>query len=238
MAQPKSEIRISLLYQDSLRHFFSYVIAFLLSSNLFGQSDTIATSTGSKWGIGLEFGPCTGWFFATGEASQKINDGWCYANVGATFSWKRIHYTFHIGGLSGSLDEDLDYGTDWKKTNRFGSSHLQLSAAYEWVNTKHFNVMPFLNAGLVAFNSGPDSIAANPTATGWLPTASLGTIFDLKLNLPVLPKNRSEDYEYGNQYYYLRIITGVYPAYFRNPFRLNGSMYFISLNLGFYLRAA
>lgn len=217
--------------------FLACLSLILCSSNLFSQSDSIQSDEDANWGIGMEFGPCTGWFFATGESDQKINDGSCYANAGATFSWKRIHYTFHIGGLSASLEEDLNYGTDWNKNNRFGSSHLQISAAYELVNTRHFNVMPFLNGGLVAFSSGTDSTASNPSNTGWLPSASLGTIFDLKWNAPLLPKNRSEDYEYGGAYYFLRVITGVYPAYFRNPFRLNGSMYFVSLNIGFYLKA-
>lgn len=187
-----------------------------------------------NWGVGAELGPCTGMFFLTGNSSQVIQDGWCYANIGLTFSYKKFHYTLRTGGIAGSIKKDLDFGENWNKGNNFGSSHLQLSVGYELLNRKWINIIPFASGGLVAFNTSSDGLEPKPNTTNKRPSYSIGTAFDFKINIPVKERNQFPGYEYLRQYLYFRMLTGIYPTYFQNPLDIKGSMYFINLSIGAY----
>lgn len=213
-----------------------FLLTIFFASTAFCQTDTTKTYGYGKWGIGAELGPCTGMYFLTGNSKDKLNEGWCYANVGLTVSCKKFHYMLQLGGVSGSLKEDLLYGQDWKKGNSFGSVNLQLGIGYELLNTRYFNIIPFVSGGMKAFNTGPVDSPARPTATHFMPSYSAGTAFDFKINFPVREKYRFPGYEYEVQYLYFRVLTGVYPAYFYDPLKVNGSLYFVNLSIGGYYK--
>lgn len=159
------------------------ILFLLLSYKSYSQSDTAKIEYDyGNWGIGAELGPCTGMFFLTGNSSNKIQDGWCYANVGLTFSYNQVHYILQTGGISGSIKNDLNYGENWNEGNGLGSAHLQLSVGYELLNTKRLNIIPFVSGGLTSFNSSSDSLDPKPKSTNWTPSYSIGTAFDFKIN--------------------------------------------------------
>jgi hypothetical protein len=213
------------------------ILFLVINVQAYAQIDTTKTEYDyGNWGIGAELGPCTGLFFLTGNAATQLNDGWCYANVGITFSYKKLHYILQTGGISGSIKEDLNFGENWNNGNFLGSAHLQLSVGYELLNTKRFNILPFVSGGITAFSSSSDNLFPKPKSTNWTPSYSIGTAFDFKINFPVKEKNQFPGYEYAKQYLYFRILTGVYPTYFRNPLDINGSMYFINLSIGGYIK--
>jgi hypothetical protein len=217
-----------------MRTFLVFVGAFLFSFKAFCQLDTVAEIPHGKWGFGMELGPCTGMYFLSGDAKGKISEGWCYANVGLTLSYAKFHFMLQTGGVSGSVKEELAYGPEWKKGNRFGTAHLQLSVGYELLATRYFNIIPFVSGGFTAFNTQPDSTHAKGIATRFTPSYAAGTAFDLKMNFPVFKRKRDPDVVYTRSYLYLRLLTGIYPTYFQNPLGINGSMYFVNLSVGFY----
>lgn len=193
--------------------------------------DTLQTYTYGKWGLGAELGPCTGMFFLTGDSKQKINDGWCYANVGLILSHNKFHYMVQTGGISTKLNDSIPYGELWKKGNHVGSVHLQLSVGYELINTKLINIIPFASGGLKSFSVDEGSDGAF-THTKMKPSYSVGFAFDFKIISPVKEKNKFSGSEYEVQYFYVRILTGVYPNYLENSLNVNGSMYYVNLSLG------
>ncbi|MBK9149243.1 MAG: hypothetical protein IPM12_15665 [Flavobacteriales bacterium] len=207
----------------------------LLGIKTYSQSDTAdAEYDYGNWGVGAELGPCTGIFLLTGNAANMVQDGWCYANAGLTFSYRKVHYILQTGGISGSIISDLNYGENWNEGNGLGSTHLQLSVGYELLNTKRFTIIPFVSGGLKAFNSSSNSSEPKRESTNWIPSFSVGTAFDFKIHFPIKEKNQFPGHEYVTQYLYFRVLTGVYPAYFQNPLDIRGSMYFINLSIGGY----
>ncbi|MBL0262285.1 MAG: hypothetical protein IPQ05_00130 [Leptospiraceae bacterium] len=193
------------------------------------------TYTFGKWGLGAELGPCTGMFFLTGDSKQKINDGWCYANVGLIMSYNKFHYMLQIGGISATLNDSIPFGDLWKKDNHIGSVHLQLSVGYELVNTKLVNVIPFASGGSKSFSTDEGS-GNDYSRTKMKPSYSLGFALDFKINSPVKEKNKFPGSEYVVQYFYVRILSGIYPNYLDNSLNVNGSMYFVNLSTGGYFK--
>ena len=206
------------------------------SSVVHSQYDSSTTYDYGIWGIGAELGPCTGMFFLTGNANEMLNDMWCYANVGVTFSHKRTHFIVQTGGISGSIKESLGLGPEWKKGNHFGSVNLQLSLGYELLNTKHFNIIPFLSGGITAFNTQVDSIDAIGTSTNWTPSYSFGSAFDFKINFFRKKKHQFPGHEFETRYLYFRLITGMYPTYFNRALDIHGAMYFVNLSVGVFYK--
>lgn len=209
-------------------------LTLLCSVPAYCQADTVETEKESKWGFGGELGPCTGIYFLSGDAKQKLSEGWCYANAGVIISYSRVHFMLQVGGVSGSIREELSYGPEWKKENHFGSSNLQLSVGYELLNEKHLNIIPFVTGGMTAFNTRPDSTGSRGVATRFVgPSYAIGTAFDFKLNFPMFKKNRKPSVVYTMGYLYLRVMTGIYPTYF-HPLDMNGGLGFVNVSLGFY----
>lgn len=211
-----------------------FLIVITHSLRSFGQ-DTLQTYTYGKWGIGSELGPCTGMFFLTGDAKEKIKDGWCYANVGLILSHNKFHYMAQLGGISAELNDTIPYGNLWKKGNHVGSLHLQLSLGYEWINTKIINIIPFASGGVRSFSSDEGS-GEDFTRTKSKPSYSLGLAFDFKINSPIKEKNKFPDSDYITQYFYVRVLTGMYPNYLKSALNINGSMYFVNLSIGAYYK--
>lgn len=198
----------------------------------FGQTETTETHERGHWGVGVELGPCSGMYFLTGQANKSLNHGWCYANVGLTVTYKKYHFILQTGGISGSIQNDLSIGQEWKKDNNFGSVNLQLAAGYQLLNTKWFNIIPFVSGGATVFNTGPDVDNAKKTTSRWSPSYSIGSAFDFKVNFPVSKRNRFPGHEYVRQYLYLRLITGISPTYFDLQLDMKGAMYFVNLSIG------
>ena len=200
-----------------------------------GQIDSIEIDKGDNVGYGIEIGPCTVLFLLTGSSKDKLNDGWCFANVGFYFKYNRFHYILHTGGISSSIKENLTFSENWDEENRFGSLNLELSVGYELFNNRYFNIIPYLSGGLKSFNTRYDSINAEVTKTNLKLSYSLGTAFDFKIDLPIKEENKFLRFSKDNPYLYFRALTGVYPNYLKSPLRINGSLFFINLSLGYCL---
>jgi|GEM_PF-6558144 len=199
------------------RSILIFLAALVCSTAVSGQTDSTEAYI-PKWGFGMAFSPCTGMYFLTGHSKEKLSEGWCFANVGMTISYSKLHFTLEFGGLSGSLKEELSYGQAWKKDNRFGSTNLQLSTGYELLDKKYFRILPYVTTGMTVFNTKFDSTGAKPALTRWMPSVAVGTAFDFKINWQCL---------------YLRAATGIYPAYFY-PLKMNGALCYVNLGIGFY----
>ena len=135
-----------------------------------------------------------------------------------------------------TIKEDLSFDTNWKKSNQFGSSNLQLLSGYQLLNKRHFNIIPFITLGATAFNTQPQDNSIKGASTNFRPSYSLGAAYDLKINFAVKKRNQFPGYEHVVQYMYFRLITGVYPTYFQTQLKLNGSMYYANLSVGFYAK--
>src|SRR5690554_6985989 len=99
------------------------------------------------WGIGFDFGPCTGFGFAYGEASEYVDEE-CYVNIGLIFIRNKIHYVARLGALSGGLNKTLPFDTTWAAGNFFQSTNIELVVGYQLMDKHRFNIVPFLSAGV------------------------------------------------------------------------------------------
>lgn len=138
----------------------------------------------------------------------------------------------HAGGVSATLKDSLPYGLHWKKGNDFGYAHLQLSIGYEWINTKRINIIPFVSGGLKSFRVTEKDNDDESSKTKMTPSYSIGFALDFKINSPVKVKNKFPGSEYEIQYFYVRILSGVFPNYFENPLNVGGMLYYINLSIG------
>ena len=200
-----------------------YFISFLCSTNSYCQTDSSNTYK-NKLLCGIEIGPATGLFFLTGNAKQQVNEGWCYANVGITLTYNRFQLMLQTGGITTTIKENLVYGQDWIKDYKIGSVNFQSSLGYQVVCNKSINVIPFITGGCKNFKAWDDKTNEGPGETKYTFTYALGSTIDYKIYAP--------HFGYGLVYFYLRILTGIYPNYFENPLKTNGNLYFINLSIG------
>jgi hypothetical protein len=188
-----------------------------------------------KLGIGFDFCPCTGLYYLYGTPKDKIKPE-CIVNLGLTVSQNKIHYMFRLRPTEGALKQNLAYGQEWKEGNSFKSLNIELAAGYELLNKRIFNIIPIASVGLLSFTTIPNNENELSTSTKTYLSWSLGTAFDLKLNMPIREKNRFPGYEYVVQYFNLRILTGISPTYFKVPFDMNGGLFYISASISGYFK--
>lgn len=218
-----------------MRKIATLLFLLALQVSVYAQSDSLQKPRASHWGFGMELGPCTGKYFLTGEAKQYISEG-CIANVSITISYDKFHFIMQLGGISGSIKNELSHGLEWKMGNNFGSSHLQLSFGYELLSTRRLNIIPFASGGMTVFNTRLDTTGSFGAGhSRWSASYSVGSAFDFKMNFPLFKKNREPGVDHGRAYLYFRVLTGIYPNYFRQQLGINGSMYFVNLSVGFYV---
>ena len=195
---------------------------------LFVQKYFIMESEPGQWGLGFDFGPCTGAFFLSASAERKISPG-CFANIGFIISYKKLHYMVRVGGLSGSIRETFVSNPGWKKGRTFNSGYGEMTVGYELIFSKFINIIPVITAGATSFASGSDD-PPERLGTSTYFTWGTGLALDLKLNQK--SKFWIPGEEYLVQYWYLRILAKIYPGYFQAPFDMTGNMYVLSFNIG------
>lgn len=205
----------------------------LVTLFVYSQQDTVRFDYGRS-GIGAELGPCTGLGFLYGNSQESINCD-CFANVGVIYTHNKMHYSIRMAGMSGFLKDDLDFGTEWRKNYDFNSMNLEMSVGYQILDIKRFNIIPMITGGLKSFNIRED-VGEDVTKTNYYGTISFSSAIDIKFHLPVKEKNKCPGSEYTIQYLYIRLIGGIYPNYFKNPFGLDGGIYYFNLSLGAYYR--
>ncbi len=212
---------------------------------LYCQTNTTETDSTKygygKWGLGFDFGPCSGFYFLYGTPKNKIKCE-CIVNIGLIFSYKKMHYAFRYMPTEGTLQKSLDYGQKWEKGNRFQSSNFELAIGYELLNKKVFNIIPIGSVGLLSFKTRSADNKKLLASTKYHFSWSVGTAFDFKLRTPALKKNKAkyspESLKYNVSYWYLRVLTGIYPTYFQNPFDMNGGLYYFSISIGGHMKPA
>jgi hypothetical protein len=192
----------------------------IFCTRVFSQTDTTKAPAIPKWGWGMELGPGSGMYLLTGDAKEKLSEGWTFFNVDMSLSWNRLHFIAQISGFGSSIKQGLDYGPDWKKDNYIGSTNFQLSTGYNLLEKKYYRILPFVSTGMTAFKTNVDSTGAKSTFSDFKPSYAIGTAFDFKLNWQCLQ---------------FRLWTGIYPAYFLAPLKMKGSLCFVNLSLGFYI---
>jgi len=202
-----------------LRFLQMLLIAAGAFSSTASSAQTDTTEIYGKWGFGMELGPASGMYFLSGEAKQKISEGWGYSSLGITVSYARFHFMLQLGGMGGDIKQTLDYSPDWKQGNEFFTSNMQLSVGYEVLHTKWFRIIPFVTGGRTGFNTRPQHLR-NPSFYSIGTEYAFGSAFDFKLNWQCL---------------YFRIISGIYPTYFQQALHMNGSLVYANLSVGFYL---
>lgn len=92
-----------------------------------------------------------------------------------------------------------------------------------------------ITGGLKQFNIRQD-VGEEVTKTKYFGTYSLSTAIDIKLHSKIKKKNQYPGHEFTEQYWYLRIIGGVYPSYFKRPLSIDGGIYYLNISLGGYFK--
>src|ERR1700740_63335 len=133
------------------KHLFFILLGLVSFSNLFCQLDTINNYKSGKLGVGAELGPSSGAYFLTGSSKNKINNG-SFSNVAFIFSYNKLHFTGRLGGISGSIKETILGNPNWNKGSSLWTSHIELAVGYQLLNTKRFNIIPYIGGGLQGFN--------------------------------------------------------------------------------------
>jgi len=197
------------------------------------QTDSITFDYGRN-GIGADLGPCTGLGFMTGNAKENFHCD-CFANIGIIYSRDKIHYILRMTGMSGNLKKDLSFGSEWKQNYDFNSMDFELAMGYQVIDIKRFNVIPMISGGLKSFNVR-ENYEANVTRTKFTGTISAALAIDLKLHSPIKAKNKYPGSDFTIQYWYIRLIGGIYPQYFDKPLDVNGGIYYLNISIGGYFK--
>lgn len=200
----------------------------LFSTTILAQSDSTEFIKGSR-GIGFDFGPCTGIGSLYGDAGAFIKPE-CHVNVGLIYIRNKIHYVARLGALEGEIKKDLAFNDKWKKGNGFQSTNLELALGYHWIDIKRFNVIPFISGGVKYFNSY-NSETDKSTSLNGLFSYGASLAIDYKIHFPIKDKNDPCS-KITQQYLYLRLLSGIYPNFYRNEVDINGGMTFINLTIG------
>lgn len=205
------------------------IIILLLPINTIGQSDSLEFRKGD-WGIGFDFGPCTGFGSIYGDAKNYISPE-CHVNIGLIFIKDKIHYNARLSVMTGELKKDLEFDNNWNKESSFQSTNLDLALGYHLIDSRRFNVIPFLSVGSKYFNSFEKDLDQSNSVGGFFSYgASLAV--DYKIHFAVKEKNRYPGSDFTQQYLYIRVLGGVYPNHYSNVLNLYGSLTFINFTIG------
>ena len=181
-------------------------------------------------GVGFNFGPCTGLGLTTGHSKNLIKVN-CQANLGINYIAGPVDFSLRFGGSSGNLLQDLDYDTNWKEGFMFNSLNFELGIGYHILNLRKIGIIPILAAGYKNFNVREKNGSQITKTNGdivWSPMIA----FDYKMHSP---KTSLEDFKKRNgeqQYWSIRLTIGAYPNYFKNPFNIEGNLYYVNLSFG------
>lgn len=181
-------------------------------------------------GIGFDFGPCTGIGFAYGEAAEYVDEE-CFMNMGLLFIHKKIHYVARLTAQTGGLQKTLPYDSLWSSGNSFQSTNYEAAIGYHLMDRHRFNVVPFVNGGIksiVTRNQETDYKASLKKSA----VIGVSLAIDYKIHFPVKEKNAYPGSTKEQQYFYIRLIGGLYPGYYQNQLDIRGGLSYINLTIG------
>ena len=205
------------------------ILILLIPTITIGQSDSLEFSKGD-WGIGFDFGPCTGFGSIYGDAEEYINPE-CHVNIGLIFIKNKIHYNARLSVMTGGIRKDFDFDSNWKNENSFQSTNLDLALGYHLIDSRRFNVIPFLSLGVKYFNSF-DKYLDQSNSIGGFFSYGASIAIDYKIHFPVKEKNKYPGSDFTQQYLYIRLLGGVYPTHYLNDLNLKGGLTFINFTIG------
>ena len=205
------------------------ILITLIPTIAIGQSGSHGFKKGD-WGVGFDFGPCTGLGATFGDAREYI-DPECHVNIGLIFIKNKIHYNARLSAMSGGVRKDLEFNTGWKEDNSFQSTNLDLAVGYHLIDSRRFNIIPFLSAG-VKYHAFSDNDLDQSYSTVGTFSYGASLAIDYKIHFPVKEKNKYPGSDFTQQYLYIRLLGGVYPNHYSNHLNLNGGLTFINLTIG------
>ena len=194
-----------------------------------GQTDSLEFSKGD-WGIGFDFGPCTGFGSVYGDAKDYINTE-CHVNIGLIFIKNKIHYNARLNVMTGGLKNDLEFDNDWENDNSFQTTNLDLALGYHLIDSRRFNVIPFLSSGVKyhnTFNKHNDE----STSLEGLFSFGASLAIDYKFHFPIREKNKYPGSDYTQQYLYLRLLGGIYPNHYSQKLDISGGLTYLNFTIG------
>lgn len=205
------------------------LLLLFLPTLLLGQSDSTKFTKGD-WGVGFDFGPCTGIGSSYGEARKYISND-CHVNIGLIFIKKKIHYVARLEATTGKLLKSLEFDNKWKQHNGFQSTNLELALGYHLVDIKRLNIVPFISSGVKYFNTYNSKNDVSYSLNGMF-NYGLSLAIDYKIHFPIRSKNEYPGSKFTQQYLYIRLLGGIYPNYYNKTLNLKGGMTFLNLTIG------